>query len=218
MQKYGFIYIWFDRKHKRYYIGAHWGHENDGYICSSTWMNLGHKKRPKDFKRRILARITTSKKDMFEAEDKWLQLIKEEELGKRYYNLQRHWQHWTSLNNQKQIKEKISDGVKNHYKENGNHWQGKKHSEETKRKMSEAAKTRKSSPRKGMKWSDEAKLRNKGKSLSEKTKQKLSIALKNNKNGIGNKNHLGHKHSEKTKRLIGEKAKQRHINILFRYA
>ena len=23
-EKYGFVYIWHDRKHKRYYIGSHW--------------------------------------------------------------------------------------------------------------------------------------------------------------------------------------------------
>ena len=39
MEKYGFVYIWYDRKHKRYYIGSHWGSEDDGYICSSTHMN-----------------------------------------------------------------------------------------------------------------------------------------------------------------------------------
>lgn len=38
MSKYGFVYIWFDRKHHRFYIGCHWGHEEDGYICSSNWM------------------------------------------------------------------------------------------------------------------------------------------------------------------------------------
>jgi len=32
MQKYGFVYIWFDRKHKRYYIDSHWGKEDDSYI------------------------------------------------------------------------------------------------------------------------------------------------------------------------------------------
>lgn len=37
MNKYGFIYLWYDRKHKRYYIGAHWGLKNDGYI----WWNNG---------------------------------------------------------------------------------------------------------------------------------------------------------------------------------
>ena len=35
--KYGFVYIWYDRKHHRYYIGCHWGTIDDGYICSSNW-------------------------------------------------------------------------------------------------------------------------------------------------------------------------------------
>lgn len=34
--KYGFVYLWFDRKHKRYYVGCHWGTTEDGYVCSSS--------------------------------------------------------------------------------------------------------------------------------------------------------------------------------------
>jgi hypothetical protein len=52
--KYGFVYLWFDRKHKRYYVGAHWGKEDDGYICSSNWMRDAYKKRSQDFLREIL--------------------------------------------------------------------------------------------------------------------------------------------------------------------
>ena len=29
-EPYGFVYIWYDRKYKKYYIGSHWGYENDG--------------------------------------------------------------------------------------------------------------------------------------------------------------------------------------------
>ena len=93
----GFIYLWYDQKHKRYYLGKHWGPEDDGYICSSTWMKNAYRRRPQDFgKRRILERITTSRKDLGEAEYRWGLLIKESELGKRYYNLRRpgedgHW-------------------------------------------------------------------------------------------------------------------------------
>ena len=29
MEKHGFVYIWFDRKHRRFYIGSHWGTEDD---------------------------------------------------------------------------------------------------------------------------------------------------------------------------------------------
>jgi hypothetical protein len=99
-EKYGFVYIWMDsarskeyhgEKIRRYYIGAHWGTEDDGYICSSNWMRDAYRKRPQDFgKRRILKTNISSKEKMMEEEHKWLQLIKKEELGKKYYNLKNH--------------------------------------------------------------------------------------------------------------------------------
>jgi hypothetical protein len=63
-QKYGIVYLWFDRKKKRYYLGAHWGTENDGYVCSSKWMKSAYKRRHQDFKRRILERNITTKELM----------------------------------------------------------------------------------------------------------------------------------------------------------
>ena len=33
MEKYGFVYLWYDRKRKMFYIGSHWTTETDGYIC-----------------------------------------------------------------------------------------------------------------------------------------------------------------------------------------
>lgn len=109
MEKYGFVYIWFDKKHKRYYIGAHWGNENDGYVCSSSWMLKGYKRRLKDFKRRVLATGFETKKEMFEEENRWLDMIDEKEFGKRYYNLQKTWQHWSMDENKaKTLSEKIS--------------------------------------------------------------------------------------------------------------
>ena len=87
MEKYGVVYIWRDSKHKRYYIGAHWGTENDGYICSSPWMKRAYKLRPNDFKRRILTRVYTNRQEMFDEEAKWQNFIKDEELRIRYYNI-----------------------------------------------------------------------------------------------------------------------------------
>lgn len=110
MEKYGFIYIWRDKKHNRYYLGSHWGSEDDGYICSSAWMKNSFKRRPDDFKRRILSRIYTDKRNLLELENKWLKLIKDEELKVKYYNLRnKDFNHWSidqdlSLS----IKEKIS--------------------------------------------------------------------------------------------------------------
>lgn len=93
--KYGFIYIWFDKKHKRYYIGSHWGTEDDGYICSSKWMRDAYRYRSDDFKRRIISRIYTNRQDLLDEEYRWLSMIKKEELKTRYYNFYNHRQgHW----------------------------------------------------------------------------------------------------------------------------
>lgn len=27
--KYGFIYLWHDKKHNRFYVGSHWGHGDE---------------------------------------------------------------------------------------------------------------------------------------------------------------------------------------------
>ena len=114
MEKYGFVYIWFDRKHKRYYIGSHWGTEDDGYICSSSWMMQAYKLRPDDFKRRILAKIYEGKKNLLEEEYKWLSLIDDEEiLSKKYYNRTKHKNgHWMAEDYEKDVKRRISQKTK----------------------------------------------------------------------------------------------------------
>ena len=84
---YGFVYLWRDRKHNRYYVGCHWGAEDDGYVCSSSWMKQAFKRRPKDFKRRILTSFISTRSKTFAVEQQWLALIKDEELRYRYYNL-----------------------------------------------------------------------------------------------------------------------------------
>jgi hypothetical protein len=109
--KYGFVYIWYDRKHRRYYVGCRWGDERDGYICSSPWMKASYQKRPTDFKRRILARVFTNRRDLLTEEYRWLSMMKTEELhGTRYYNIHnRHFSHWSSDDARRaQVSEKIS--------------------------------------------------------------------------------------------------------------
>lgn len=94
IQKYGFVYIWWDKKKNRYYIGSHWGTSDDGYVCSSWWMKRSYTNRPTDFCRKILYK-TTDRPTLLVEEEKWLHLIKDEELGKKYYNLNNkgvgHW-------------------------------------------------------------------------------------------------------------------------------
>lgn len=86
--KSGFVYIWRCSRRKMYYIGSHQGTLDDDYITSSAWMLRAYLVRPKAFKRRILffsERI--SRKDLLIQEQKWLDLIKPEEVGNRYFNL-----------------------------------------------------------------------------------------------------------------------------------
>jgi hypothetical protein len=139
-EKYGFVYIWYDRKHKRYYIGSHWGTETDGYICSSRWMRKSYKRRPQDFKRKILKRVDDRKETIIE-EYRYLSLIDETELGKKYYNLTNHLNgHWTTDNKKiLTVGEKISASPNrnaNISKAN----KGRKLTEETKQKLREANK------------------------------------------------------------------------------
>lgn len=151
MEKYGFVYIWFDRYRHKFYIGCHWGAEDDGYICSSNQMRDAYRRRPQDFKRRILKRISSSRTDLLEEEFKWLQLIPDHELGVRYYNqTKRHFGHWTAHPDSRTIAQKISDANKGRIPPNkgkpiseatrkklSEKLTGKFHSEETKRKISQ---------------------------------------------------------------------------------
>ena len=142
MEKYGFVYIWFDRKHKRYYIGSHWGTENDGYICSSKWMKNSYKRRPQDFRRRIISYIYSSKSDLLAEENKWLGMIKPEELRHRYYNLRIHdFNHWSADQDLcKTVGQKISaspNRAANISKAN----KGKKRSDQTKENIRQSVST-----------------------------------------------------------------------------
>ena len=126
--KYGFVYIWYDRGRKMYYIGSHWGTEDDGYICSSNWMRDAYRRRPEDFQklngqpsRRILMRIYSSRLNLLEEEQYWLNMIKNEKMAirnsssqkrknVRYYNItkvvQRSW-HYDD-EKRKSVGEKVS--------------------------------------------------------------------------------------------------------------
>jgi hypothetical protein len=86
---FGFVYIWFDCKHKKFYIGSHLGSIDDRYICSSKWMLKAFRKRPQDFRRKIINTIQSDYSDLLLEEQRWLDMIPDEELGKRYYNLKK---------------------------------------------------------------------------------------------------------------------------------
>ena len=131
MEKYGFIYVWYDKKRKMFYVGSHWGTEDDGYICSSNRMRDAYRRRPDDFKRRVVSKDIT-RETLLEEEHKWLSKIPDVELGKRYYNLRKHkWGHWST-----DEKRRLTVGQKVSKSKLGK--KGTSHSEETKQKLREA--------------------------------------------------------------------------------
>jgi len=113
MQKYGFVYIWYDNWRKMYYIGCHWGTEDDGYICSSNRMRDAYRRRPHNFKRRIIARVKTNRTDLLEEEFRWLSMISNHELKIRYYNASKHhFGHWCVKENRENIVRFVSEKTK----------------------------------------------------------------------------------------------------------
>lgn len=125
-EKYGFIYVWYDRKHKRFYIGSHWGAENDGYICSSRVMRRAYNRRREDFKRRVVKRVFTNRVDLLREEERWLKMIdpnktfpkntttKSRFENVRYYNVyigdQNQW--WAKEESRMTVGQKISAAKK----------------------------------------------------------------------------------------------------------
>lgn len=203
-EKYGFVYVWRDRKNKMFYVGCHWGSESDSYVCSSERMRSAYRRRPADFKRRIVARVRGSRTELLTEEHRWLSQIKDEELGKKFYNLNKHhFGHWTASNRSDEVAAKLS--AKN---------RGKAMSEETKQKIRDSVKKswagsedRKESLRKRTVES------NKTRVITIEERQRLANIAK------GNKNMLGKKHSDAARKSMSDKHKvlSRELNYAARF-
>lgn len=216
MEKEGFIYIWFDKKHKRYYLGCHYGTIDDGYICSSKWMLDSYKRRPNDFKRKIIKK-NIKRENLTNEEHQWLQLIKKEELGIKYYNLcNSKFGHWTNYDDEYKkvsIKEKISKKTKEAMNSSEvrdkmeSIWESNKN-----RVQSEEEKIKRANSNRGKKRTEETKrkigqansISLKGKKLSEATKQKLSDKLSGKNNSF-----YGKKHSKELQDQISTKISEK---------
>ena len=86
--KSGFVYIWLDKKRKKYYLGSHMGTLSDGYTGSNKRFSYAHHLRPETFKRRILEFYNNiADKDLRIREQLWLNLINDHDLHcEKYYN------------------------------------------------------------------------------------------------------------------------------------
>lgn len=192
----GYIYIWYDTKAKFFYLGGHFGQVEDKYICSNSMMLRAYNKRPETFRFKVLEYVNGSVTDLRNAEQRWLDKIKDEELywtpniyakTVRYYN---------------QKKNAFGGSVKGHKKNRTkpSPFKGIPMSEEQKIKISEA--------KKGKKFTEEHKTKlrkphrkdpNKPKrTMSEEHKQKIREA------------HLGRTKTDKHKEAISNAMKEKH--------
>ena len=166
-EEYVFVYLWYDRAYKRFYIGCHWGNVDDGYICSSSWMMKAYKKRPQDFKRRILVSNIETRARTFEEEYRFLQRIKSHEVKVKYYNFYTNSKtHWSATPNAKSIAKKSGDARKG--KSLGTC------SEETRKKISEAKKGKSFT----QEHKDALKVSRAQQTFSEESRKKRSESLK----------------------------------------
>lgn len=178
MEKFGFVYIWRDRKRKMFYVGCHWGTEADGYICSSRRMRKAYNRRPNDFKRRVIARVT-ERSLLLPEEFKWLSLIPDSELSKKFYNMSKHhFGHWSASPDARTIAQKIRDAPGRREKISAAH-KGKKLSPEHIEKMRQMHLGRKHSPEEIAKRT--ASIKAVGKIYTAEGRQRISDAHKGKK-------------------------------------
>lgn len=113
----GFIYIWYDRARKMFYIGSHYGTPDDGYISSSHWLTGEIRYRPQDFRRKIIKFVELPNLKL--EEYKFINLIEDHEFGKKYYNLKQGkpkgiapWNKGTSGSYSEEYRKKLSESRK----------------------------------------------------------------------------------------------------------
>ena len=204
-EKYGFVYVWYDSWRKMFYVGSHWGTEDDGYICSSNRMRDAYRRRPEDFKRRVVFRTNESRQTLLDEEFKWLGLISENDLGKKYYNLEkRKFGHWTTCETKRlRIGEKISKATKGISRN-----KGKIVSEETRKKISNTLKGR------PLNYIRTEETRNKISENSKRLQREGKIGTKGIKYSLESRKkmsewQIGRKMSPESKTKMSEKAKGR---------
>jgi hypothetical protein len=92
----GFVYLWHDTFRDTWYVGSHKGTTDDGYVCGPRWMRHVRRLRLQHFRRRVIEwHDSISTKELRARERRWLVMIREDELGTKYYNVSRLATGWT---------------------------------------------------------------------------------------------------------------------------
>lgn len=83
----GFTYLWRDRRDHRFYLGSHVGTFDENYISGSEVFLNEYKRRPEDFRRRILRCFEDGDWEQVRQEEaRLLAMLRPKKLGGRYYN------------------------------------------------------------------------------------------------------------------------------------
>ena len=153
--KSGRVYLWIDKKNRRFYIGAKFCIDSafKNYLCSNENLKSEYAKRPQDFTRVILEDEIPSVDMTSVLEAYWLSGIPKEALGNMFYNL---------CNYNKVSKDRC--GFKGDMHTRPDSWReaisktckGKQFSDDTRKKLSER-KVGSNNPMYGRKHSEESK-------------------------------------------------------------
>jgi hypothetical protein len=183
-------------------------------------MRKAYKRRPQDFKRKILSRVTSSKQNLLDEEYRYLSMMDQSELGKKYYNLTNHKNgHWMTVDEKaKTLKEKISiktkeamyrPEVRERYLESLKTRDNRAWNPEVRAKMSASNKGKNTGKDNSKAVRISAELR-RGTNLSEEHKQKIKdttiFKTLNNKKvscihcgSVGNPGNIGRYHNDRCK-------------------
>lgn len=104
-----FVYMWQDKLTDKYYIGAHKGTSDDGYVCSSKLMLEEYNARVNDFKKVILAEGSWN--DMFAIEGQLLEYF-DVKNNKKFYNMHNGNGDFRNKGHSEKTKEKIRNSNK----------------------------------------------------------------------------------------------------------
>lgn len=173
----GFVYLWRDKKTNRYYVGSARRSLKSSYKCSNTHCKSAIAKRPDDFKRKVIfLQKEGTNAELKKEEQRWLNMIRDDELGDKYYNLIKFAGGGRPFGskNSETSNLKRSLAMKGRPKPKG-FGQGRKHTEETKQKIS-AAKKGKPNGLLGKKINRIAPPWNKAVPMSDEQKEKLRQA------------------------------------------
>lgn len=112
---FGYVYLWYDTKHKKYIIGSHHGDVDDSYKTSTGGKHVRNifRARPETMKMKVLEYNTLSNNSRYtkHLEQKWLDYRPNITENNRYYNKRQTAEGFDSDSVRVYIAQKVADGT-----------------------------------------------------------------------------------------------------------